>query len=272
MQPVCYNDNDKKIAEMEVDLLVVGLPRNAGKNKKNIDSFILRNFDVKNMIPVFSLETTIDNPRSGEIGTFNYCEYFEWGEQPFLISLDNQIDNDCKDILDSVKLDPWNDDMKSLRNFLKYLICLKIAYKQWLRIEERSDILIVIRPDIIYDIPSERQLNKIRHQFKHNKDCYLTSFHQSWGGLNDRFAIIKGSAIDSYLNRFDKLLNFINSRTLWNGESFLLDSMDASSSLHLTSKIKIYRTRYDGRVHPERFDLLTAGTFKSLWKNWKARL
>jgi hypothetical protein len=76
----------------------------------------------------------------------------------------------------------------------------------------------------------------------------------TWGGLNDRIAILTGLGVNSYLNRFEKIEEFLLTGDPLHSETFLgWATKDVSRSNYLSARAS--RVRLNGQLRDENFGI-----------------
>lgn len=142
----------------------------------------------------------ISNPRSGEQltitdGHYDLLPFDELQkEEPELFLADSAFEK--------IKTygDVWEDDFRSLKNLFHQLHSLQTVYAMSRPFD--ADVTLFLRPDLQYLDDFSKVLDVVLGS---NADevAYIPSW-QSFGGLNDRFAITKGkSASSAYANRLE---------------------------------------------------------------------
>ena len=126
----------------------------------------------------------------------------------------------------------------TLKNHLRVLYLHQLYYQEF---SHSADITIFIRPDLL---PVEK-LNCERY-FAH-KAKIKTPKWGSWGGYNDRFAIINGEAIEQYFNRGSRLLEYIELNKSHHSESFLKWALKGIDVAEVVTE-KMLRVRAGGVV------------------------
>ncbi len=190
----------------------------------------------------------IDNPRSNESGTLDPDEFR-------LLDLDEverELPGQCLDQhgFDRLKAagDPWKDDFASLRNLVQQLHSLGRATD--MALAWKPDMVVFARPDLYYhdSIASELLLVSGRQ----GSGVLLPNWGQWRGGLNDRFAIAKGSdAIAAYGRRVQRLAKYTERGEALHSELFLKFALHGV--LAATFAFRASRVRSNGAVVVENF-------------------
>lgn len=196
---------------MKIVLLCVGLNRSLSWTHESIVSELVRplfawkGHEVEVISLFIKSNAPLDNPRTGEKGTTDsFLPSFML--EGTLVEVDQEELSDQTSSLARELTnfgDTWGDGGKSIRNALIYLAALERASAL---LPDSSDIVISYRPDVAIS----RSLHIKAHV---RMVSLLTNFGLSvariprWGGwrkrngINDRFAVLSGRAIDQYLRR-----------------------------------------------------------------------
>jgi hypothetical protein len=203
---------------------------------------------------------------SGHLRTFNKC--IDNIRENIFNPLRNNFETD-------IFLSTWNDveeieyldkDIKvyfedfftfnsGSKNYLKYpnLCCITTcdnAKSMWYKckkvfemIDDTYDIVIRIRPDIIYE--NEINIDYIKECLLNNK-IYMSNFHGKYievtKGMMDHFSFGNRKVMSVYMNTFDKIDGYINDNNLTHtAEGFLFESIKNIEIEYIDYKYSVVR-------------------------------
>ena len=197
-------------------------------------------WDVRVFMHTYNLEY-LNNPRSKEFmckldnTEYKLLEPFE------KLQIDDQ--NDIDKILNFQQYrkhgDPWVDNFKSLDNLLRQLYSLEQVTKMW---DETFDFVIYCRPDVKFTKRLDTQWIK---DLSDNQ--IITPSFDSFGFMNDRFAIGKPSVMKIYGNRRNLAYEY-SQRNKLHSETFLKYVIDRHEIKSTTIDFKFMRVRANGNV------------------------
>ncbi|HEU5078234.1 MAG TPA: hypothetical protein VFT72_03440 [Opitutaceae bacterium] len=154
---------------------------------------------------------TFTNYRSGEVG----CAPERGSEQLLGAKKIVMIDQTKADQqLDQSKAfssrDPWGDHYTSVRNACRALVSLDAVTTLWEENETNVDetVFVYLRPDMIYhdSLPLQDILTAFQ---KYGPNLFLTPFWATFGGLNDRMAVLGSHAARAYGHRIQIMDTFL---------------------------------------------------------------
>ena len=190
--------------------------------------------------------TEINNPRSSEATHLDPDEYRMLGADHIMLEEPGR----CLDQWNFPRIaahgDTWRDDFRSVRNLVHQLHSLRevtLAALDW-----QPDVVVFCRPDLHYFDSFSGALSRYARAGK--PQCGIP-YWQGWGGLNDRFAIVRGaSAARLYGARIEHALGYceVHSRPL-HGELLLAWRLRTADVKPVW--IRAARIRADGRVPPQ---------------------
>lgn len=214
----------------------------------------------------FFNQKEIANSRTGEYGRLQEDEYRLLNPDQLALSdpLDLQHDLKFQRIADYG--DHWDDDMASLKNLYHQLISLNVVSN--LALKSDCDVAVFLRPDLEYHDSFYRHI--LRAVYLGKRPAVFLPRWQSWGGLNDRFAICRTKrAIKTYGCRLDEALNFCEERkSSLHSESLLKFSLERSGIPVVPFGLRASRVRSTGAYADEAFSTL----FQRRMKRLKARI
>ena len=118
--------------------------------------------------------------------------------------------------------DTWRDDGATILHSLIFLKALSLAKRL---IAKESEVVIFARPDIEID-KGLRIVHYVRRCANSRSNGAPASLFPDWhsfGGLNDRFAILPREHIDRYFGRINRLENIVLQNRPYHSERFLLE-------------------------------------------------
>ena len=198
----------------------------------------------------FHRPALINNPRSGEHGVVP-----EEGDTP-LLGLDTMIAEPQDPALVAADWatcrtgqDAFGDGYRSLHNLCFQLRSLRQVWSLAESALRPGDWVLFLRPDLLYldriDIPVlTRMLERT------GTDLAVPSW-QSWGGLNDRFALCRVEAAASYAKRADHLGTMVSRFGAVHPESLLAYAVEASGLRATTMDARAVRIRAGGQPAPQ---------------------
>jgi hypothetical protein len=192
---------NKKIA-----VCFFGITRSLSFTLDNIKSHVLHAAELHGDVRVFAHffdQKVISNPRSGEDSTLTPNEHALLPLDKLVLEVPDQfLSSACFAEVCSYG-DIFADDCCSLRNLFHQLSSLMKVTQ--MALEWNADIVIFVRPDLLYHDSFEGILHKVRRQ---GAGVYLPNW-QHWGGFNDRFSIAIGDdAIRAYGQRYQVILDY----------------------------------------------------------------
>ena len=111
--------------------------------------------------------------------------------------------------------DPFHDNFKSIKNLLCQLNSLQIVTNMWKVSTEKYDLVLYLRPDLLYNKLNVRDIYTAQHL-----QCILTPPYHTFGGINDRFAVGPPQLMYYYGSRQWFARNYAKKNKL-HSESFL---------------------------------------------------
>ena len=146
--------------------------------------------------------------------------------------------------------DPWDNDFKSLDNFILGMYSLKRVTELLFSKVENPRRVIFMRPDVKFlRSPTESMLNLV------DKNSIVVPRFHSWsysdgrtrptGGVNDRFAICSKNSALIYGTRVNSLLEYSKTKPA-HSETFLRDLLDENGITVIKRDICFHRVRATG--------------------------
>jgi len=245
---------------ISVHVHIVGLNRSLSATEASIVSRLIRplsripGLKTYTNIVLVRPEGAIANPRSGECGFVETKVPESLSSMP-VTYLDQSVlayraQAPAASLLSLG--DAYRDGGKSIEFALLYMLALSHSAEM---MKQTADVAIVMRPDV--KIAGRlwigwRVLSLAIKSRTHRPEIYVPAWG-SFGGVNDRFAMMSGQIARPYLGRFEHVDAWIEQGQPFDSEKFL-----ASSLRGLTIRRSIYtpmfRIRIGGRV--ERADLV----------------
>lgn len=241
---------------MKIAVIFFGITRSLSFTLPSIKTNVLGPAEIMGDTRLFGhffSNGAIDNPRSGELGSYNVDEYklldldvVELQEpEKFLVELD--FEKICS------YGDSWSDGFRSLKNLMHQLYSLRVATD--LALKEDADIYIFCRPDLEYQDSFEPVLRRAAGR---TVPTAFIPFWQWHSGLNDRFSVCFGrEAAAAYGHRLNQVDAFFEAYD---------EPLHSEKLLHfalLGSRIKVRpvslrasRIRIDGQMKSESFSPL----------------
>lgn len=192
-------------------------------------------------------QSHIDNERTKERGALpKIPKNVFLGAEKVLISPELKS---YKSVLNTMKQykDAHNDSHKSYHNLLLQLRLLRFASAK-INLDS-FDYIVCLRDDILFENP-QLYWNKIFKVVDNNN--LFTTFYGWNNGISDRFFISNPTVAMIILNRIEKIQEFLESYGYITGEQLLFYITRKFKISIVSSRIKISRVRFDGRVHNER--------------------
>ncbi|MCF2906669.1 hypothetical protein L0666_16870 [Octadecabacter sp. CECT 8868] len=192
----------------------------------------------------------INNPRSDESGAMDLNEHS-------LLNLDQvefEAPDGCLEIWDFEGLKAhgslWNDDFRSLRNLVHQLHSLNRVTE--MALAGGAEIVVFARPDLTYHdslAPALARANRGKG------DLVQLPWWQPFDGLNDRFAVVRGTtAIRAYGQRITQLTAYCAAHGPVHAEKLVRFSLEQAQVPVRTFGARASRTRIDGTSPDEIFD------------------
>lgn len=207
-------------------------------------------FEVDYYLTLIDSGKFVSNPRSNERGWLDMelPSAMENWKKSFVSR--NLLTREAKDSHKAAEaLETWSYDPSTKRNFHTYLLALRHSHSIFLE-SEPYDGIIFARPDILI-AGALRVKWKLRLLFvlsTVHKSAGIYPFWQSWGGLNDRFAIMTGPAAQKYFRRVEQLSA---PQTLQAGSSEQLALHSQKGSLKVpVIHTPMFRIRIGGETEP----------------------
>jgi len=213
---------------------------------------------------------TFTNYRSGEVG----CAPERGSEQllgtkKFLMIDQTKADQQLDNSMAFGSRDPWGDHYTSVRNACRALVSLDAVTKLWEENEADPDqtIFVYLRPDMIYHDPLP--LKDITDAFaKFGANLFLTPFWATFGGLNDRMAVLGSNAARAYGHRIQIMDTFLAELgTGMHAETFVryvasrIPSALDQPALQMTAS----RLRSNGKLRREYFSNTSGKRLAPAW-------
>lgn len=233
---------------MHIAICFFGLTRSLKLTIESIENNIFKvlssnNIQFTKFIHTYNLNE-LTNHRSRE-----YCCKLDINEYK-LLHCDHEIITDQNEFLKTIDIenykkhgDPWNDNFKSLKNFLCQLNSLKLVTEMWKNTKDKFDLVLYIRPDLQYN---QLCINDLFMSY--NDHCVLTPSFHMFGGLNDRIAI----GPPDYMHIYGYRLLLADSYSIFNklhSETFLKHVITSNNVKHRsTFKLMGKRVRANGMI------------------------
>ena len=193
----------------------------------------------------FHCPALIDNPRSGEHAVVPDGDTSLLGldavttepQDPALVTSEWAVCRNGRDV--------FNDGYRSLHNLCFQLRSLRQACELARGRLQPTDWVLFLRPDLLYldridTLPLIRTLER--------ESCSLAvPGWQSWGGLNDRFALCRADVAGVYSGRACHLAAMVSRFGAVHPESLLAYSLEVSGLRPGTLDARAIRIRADGR-------------------------
>jgi hypothetical protein len=165
--------------------------------------------DICNYFVITSRKSRFDNPRQNESSTIDYTSIFKYFNFTDILydGLEDDNSQKCyfiKDFSDRIISQyggAWlGDSSLSTFNSIKQIYSLHLIMTHINRPDnQKYDRYILIRSDIFFDTDIHLEM------LNYDDDVLVPSF-ASWGGYNDRFAILNFAGFKSYCSRYNKLM------------------------------------------------------------------
>jgi hypothetical protein len=237
---------------MKIALAFFGLPRCSAVSFPSIASALIAPLAAAGELHVFHhlwKQQQVRNLRSAEDHRLHEANY-----APFA-----RFEGNCAEappqpspLLQRIAVhgDAFHDGLQSLRNLLLQLESLYEVTQQVAAAQ--PDVVVFARPDLLYHdaLPPEEVARAFAHPDSVAVPCW-----ESWGGLNDRFAVCGARAWRAYGGRL-LLADHFCERTgqPLHSETFLAYAMAFAGVRVRTISLRASRVRVDGRVEAEDFE------------------
>lgn len=212
---------------------------------------------------LFVPELNAAGSRSGETGIamdpFEFVRLrpclFETSDQTRVRAMQFQIFQNVS--AGSSGVDLWKDGFESVKNYLCALFSLERA--GLLAVEYSAqrgftyDAVVALRPDLAY--VRDVEVGKLQ-SLRPNSRTVFTPDYQTWGGINDRFAM-GGSAVmlGHFTKRREGWMRDSNKHGATNGETYLkLTLFPESGITNAATNMRAMRVRATGKV--QRLDTI----------------
>lgn len=220
--------------------------------ERNILEPIRSNGITPHVVGCLNVPEWINNPRSNEQGRLDapMAIFNRYPGVTRMAQSDDAISEDFSAF--SKKGDRWNDGFRSLRNLLHQQRSLKAGTEIALRSAAR--LYIFIRPDLIYHDSFAPVVNAASAS---RKDAIWIPAWQSFGGLNDRFAVASGPrSAAAYGRRIDLAHEFCALGVSGLHSERLVAYALGKSRIPLRfMSLRASRIRLGGVLHNEDFDM-----------------
>jgi len=239
---------------MKVAICFFGITRSLTHTIGSIETNILSPARASAEVRIFAhfyRQTIIENPRSGENGSFNQDEHkllnADWLK---LEDPDHCLEQHAFEELKTFG-DSWNDDFRSLRNLVHQLHSIKEvtdAAMEW-----SPDLILFVRPDLAYHDSLGREIARAS---KSSEPAVILPNWQQWeGGYNDRFAICRGvSAACVYGRRVTQMRDFcIETSSSLHSERLLRFGLEKNKIKPSFMSVRASRVRATGELKQEQF-------------------
>lgn len=205
---------------MKIALIFWGLTRSLRYTIDSIDKNILqilKNNNIEYDIYLHTYFMNADKSKSGLI----FDEYILLNPKYLLIDNQDEIDKLLNLNEYFPQKDPWDNNYKSVYNFVRALYSKYRITKLFEKNMHKYDYVIYLRPDVKY----LNELNpKIFDLIVDNESGLIADFHH-WGGYNDRMFISKPKLALYYGTLYDKLLDYSKLKSN-NSETFNKDMLE----------------------------------------------
>ena len=179
---------------------------------------------------------------------FGYCD--QWLPSALKFSevksiLQEEVDEETKPILQKASLngDPWKEVLmpfNSLKNHIRSLYLQKLCFEEF----DLGSSVMITRHDLFFH-------DELFIEPKTLKEVNTPSWN-TWGGLNDRLAILTGLGVNAYLNRYSKIDEFLRTSNWLHSETFLdWATRDMTRSSQVSTRAS--RVRLNGLLKDENF-------------------
>lgn len=195
-------------------------------------------------------QRTIFNPRSNEYGSLDLNQHALLCAHQLKLEPPGIDDLRFRSIQTSLKEDPWLDNWQSVRNFLHQMHSLEKVGE--MAASWSPDIFVFVRPDLRY---IDSMAPFLRQGLSEDLDNVV--FYPSWqlyGGVNDRFAIVKGSrAAKVYFSRGKLVETYMSIFSRFNGERLLRYALMENQINVRPMYLRAQRVRSNGLTKKEKF-------------------
>ena len=237
---------------MNIAIAYFGLPRNTALCMPSIQSQIYEQLPASAVAKSyyhFYMQSSVDNPRSGEVGAFDPGNYEPFKQMTGLI----EQPNDCltRWEFDTIKTygDTWKDGFKSISNLLHQLHSLR-EVTQLLQ-EFDPEVILFLRPDLIYHDPLPPE---VLTACQRNPNAAYIPHWQWWNGVNDRFSVCGRRAYATYGRRIERAIQFCESQNRpLNSERLLKYALQEGGAALRTLDVRASRVRINGQMADETF-------------------
>lgn len=139
--------------------------------------------------------------------------------------------------------DPWNDNYKSLQNFLCQMNSLNEVTKSWKQSGNTYDLVLYIRPDLKYNKLCIEDILQ-----SHREKLVLTPSFALFGGYNDRMAVGPPESMVVYGTRLSFAKEYAENHPL-HSETFLKYVLNKNGIKHKsTFRLRGKRVRANGNT------------------------
>lgn len=145
--------------------------------------------------------------------------------------------------------DRWGNDYRSLRNLIHQLHSLHRVTP------DDTDVVVFARPDLIYH---DSLAPIIREALSDPRPRIYLPRWQSWGGMNDRFAIAVGSAAQTYGRRIEAVHDFCAGNGPLHSEkllAFVLRNIEVIPIPHRASRVRPNGTVWESFSASQRVNI-----------------
>jgi len=235
-----------------IAIVFFGITRSLSYTIASIEKNLISPAQTLGEIKVFAHfydQEKIDNPRSGEVGRLMRQEHNLLPIDDLVLETPNSAA--IQESMDALTKqgDLWNDGFRSLRNLVHQLHSMENATARAL--SWCPDVIVFARPDLKYHDSLEPV---IRTAIDADAPMLLLPYWQAYGGLNDRFAIIRGGdAGSAYGMRISRALEYCHESRNPLGSEELLHYVMAGWRIQTFGQ-RASRVRFDGTIKYERFD------------------
>lgn len=232
-----------------VAICFFGIPRSLHLTRPSIEKNILNSINKIADTQVFCHffdQKYIKNPRTGEFGEADQDDKI-CSDQVCL----TEAPDECLKTWKYDELKPygdfWGDGFIALRNLIHQLHSIHKVTD--LSKEFCADCTVFVRPDQWY---YDDLAPIVDRALRSNSNSVYVPYWQPFGGLNDRFAIVRSSALDAYANRVSKAEDFCKDcKSPLHSESLLKYSLKDKDVFPIACRAA--RVRSGGAIAEESF-------------------
>jgi hypothetical protein len=205
--------------------------------------------DISDYFVITSRKSHYVNPRQNESSAIDYSSMFKYFDFTDVLydGLEDEHSQKCyfiKDFCDRIIREyggAWlKDSTLSTFNSIKQIYSLHLMMSHINRPGNlKYDRYVLIRSDIFFDTDFNLEM------LDYNEDVVVPSF-ASWGGYNDRFAILNLAGFNSYCSRYEKLMR---NPSYYHAEEYLKNVLDKDGmKVRTVDTIRFRLMRGDGSL------------------------